>query len=338
MAACLAAAALATLPAVGGGSPDAAAPAAAVAPAAGSDAATTALERTRPRSRPARTPRDPPPTPQPDPTARASSRPSPTARAVGDTAPSSSAVPRSLPPEALTGYVWPVRGARITTWFEHTRGGFVVLDVGRVHDGIDLATFCGDWVLAAHDGTVLYAGRKFDRYIGYNGPLDAFYAEMERRKLKSNALPIVVVIDDGNGYRSLYVHLREALVTAGDTVKAGQRIGREGATGHATGCHLHYSLIRMDGPYQAVAPELVEAWHYPRLLRERVDPMRVLSLEQDGAGTIVWGGEPPPRSPGYGSSEEMVPRPRYAVRPKPVAPLERGDVRSGEVEGPLTRR
>ncbi len=338
MAACLAAASFATLPAIGERSPDAAPPAAAIAPATVSEPAAPAEERVRRRPRPARTPLDPPQTPLPAPRTPPSPRPSPSAGAVGDTAPSPSTVPRSQPPEALTGYVWPVREARITTWFQHTRGGFVVLDVGRVHDGIDLATFCGDWVFAAHDGPVLYAGRKFDGYIGYNGSLDAFYAELERRELKLATLPIVVVIDDGNGYRSLYVHLREALVEPGDVVKAGQRIGREGATGHATGCHLHYSLIRMDGPFQAVAPELVDTWHYPRLLRERVDPMRVLSLEQDGAGTIVPGGEPPPRSPGYGPSEEMAPRARGSVRPKPVASPVPIDLPAADAGGPRARR
>ena len=48
------------------------------------------------------------------------------------------------------------------------------------------------------------------------------------------------MIDDGNGYRSEYVHLNEADVEAGQVVQAGDVIGLEGATGFATGCHLHY--------------------------------------------------------------------------------------------------
>jgi murein DD-endopeptidase MepM/ murein hydrolase activator NlpD len=85
----------------------------------------------------------------------------------------------------------------------------------------------------------------------------------------------VVVIDDGNGYRSMYVHLNEATVEQGATVLAGDVIGREGMTGFATGCHLHYGLIRMDGAWLEVLPRLAR-FGYPPFVRERVDPLDVL--------------------------------------------------------------
>ena len=56
-------------------------------------------------------------------------------------------------------------------------------------------------------------------------------------------LPIVVVIDDGNGYRSIYAHFGKIIVKKGRRVKAGKLIGYEGATGRASGCHLHYGLF-----------------------------------------------------------------------------------------------
>ena len=56
-------------------------------------------------------------------------------------------------------------------------------------------------------------------------------------------LPIVVVIDDGNGYRSIYAHFGKITVKTGQTVKAGDLLGYEGRTGHASGCHLHYGLF-----------------------------------------------------------------------------------------------
>src|SRR5829696_4012094 len=162
--------------------------------------------------------------------------------------PTDPAEPTSLPPEQLTGYVWPMVNGRITSPFGERSDGFVIIDGTRVHDGLDLATWCGDKIRAAHAGTVLYAGRKFDPFLGYSKSMGDFYSHVSNL----NSLPIVIVIDDGNGYRSVYVHLAVAKVGAGDVVKAGQTIGLEGATGHATGCHLHYGLIRMDGAWQAV--------------------------------------------------------------------------------------
>ena len=52
-----------------------------------------------------------------------------------------------------------------------------------------------------------------------------------------------VVIDDGNGYRSIYAHFGKVVVKKGQTVKAGQLLGYEGMTGRASGCHLHYGLF-----------------------------------------------------------------------------------------------
>jgi len=51
-----------------------------------------------------------------------------------------------------------------------------------------------------------------------------------------------VLIDHGQGVVSAYFHLDTALVSKGDVVRAGQRIGRAGATGLATGPHLHYGI------------------------------------------------------------------------------------------------
>ena len=182
---------------------------------------------------------------------------------------------KSDDPEELTGYVWPVRNALITSRMRaRDFGGFVVIDGQEVHDGLDLATACGDRVRAAHDGTVLYAGRNFDPYIGYWGDPSPIYDRLERLG-RVNDQPIVVVIDDGNGYRSMYVHLDRASVEPGQVVAAGDTIGREGMTGFTTGCHLHYTMIRMDGAWQEVVPGLAR-YGYPPYVRERVDALKVL--------------------------------------------------------------
>jgi murein DD-endopeptidase MepM/ murein hydrolase activator NlpD len=182
---------------------------------------------------------------------------------------------RSRPPSELTGYVWPLRNADITSRFApRDFGGFLLIDGREIHDGLDLATHCGDEIRAAHDGTVIYAGRDFDVHLGYQGDAAAIYERLDRQG-RVNTLPIVIVIDDGNGYRSLYVHLNRADVGAGQVVRAGDVIGAEGSTGFSTGCHLHYGLVRMDAGWQEVVPRL-SRFGYPPLVRERIDPLEVL--------------------------------------------------------------
>jgi murein DD-endopeptidase MepM/ murein hydrolase activator NlpD len=51
-----------------------------------------------------------------------------------------------------------------------------------------------------------------------------------------------VLIDHGQGVVSAYFHLDTATVSKGDIVRAGERIGRVGSTGLATGPHLHFTV------------------------------------------------------------------------------------------------
>ena len=53
-----------------------------------------------------------------------------------------------------------------------------------------------------------------------------------------------VVIDHGNGYRTLYGHFSSIYVVAGQTVGRGDAIGRMGCTGRCTGTHLHFEVIQ----------------------------------------------------------------------------------------------
>ncbi|HEY5489538.1 MAG TPA: peptidoglycan DD-metalloendopeptidase family protein [Candidatus Limnocylindrales bacterium] len=225
----------------------------------------------------------------------------------------------SVEPGQLTGYIWPVNHALITTRFAPeaaTAGGFVMINGVSYHDGVDLATHCNDKVRAAHDGTVLYAGRDFDPYLGYRGDAAAIYARLQRLG-RTNQQAIVVVIDDGNGYRSVYVHLSAANAEAGAVVKAGDVIGLEGETGFASGCHLHYTLFRMDGPWQPVVARLLP-FGYPPLVRERINPLDVLPWGDPNAPQVLQNKVNPP-SPTPEPSGEPTTSPSPSPSESPAA-------------------
>jgi len=188
--------------------------------------------------------------------------------------------PTPAPLASLTGYVWPIAHPRLTLPFGPTPWGTRVVGGQLFHDGVDLATFCDDRVVAAHDGVVLAAGRQFDSVMGWVGGLGPYFALLDRKRMWQD-LPIVVVVDDGNGYRSVYAHFWKVVVRAGQTVRAGQLIGREGMTGHATGCHLHYSLFSpLETRTFGIEPKVVRSLRLPALEIARVDPLLVLPFRR----------------------------------------------------------
>ena len=187
------------------------------------------------------------------------------------------AIPGGAPPvSGLTGYSWPLPKGRLTQDYGPTALASRVVNGQPFHDGIDLATFCGDRIVAAHDGVVLAASRHFDDVIGWLGSLDRYYMRLDAKKLWLT-LPIVVVIDDGNGYRSMYAHFEEVVVKPGQRVRAGEFLGYEGRTGNASGCHLHYGLF---SPFErgeiAIDPGVAKRMKLPRAEIGRVDPLVVL--------------------------------------------------------------
>jgi murein DD-endopeptidase MepM/ murein hydrolase activator NlpD len=189
---------------------------------------------------------------------------------------SASVQSRPTPAVLLTGYRWPLDRARITLPFGPTPWGTHIVHGQLFHDGIDLATFCGDRIVAAHDGVVLAAGRHYDRYLGWVGSLDRYFSRLDRKNIWFE-LPNVVVIDDGNGYRSMYAHLGEVTVKRGERVHAGQKLGYEGATGHATGCHLHFGLFSpLETATFGMKADVARRMRLPRREIARIDPRLVL--------------------------------------------------------------
>lgn len=94
---------------------------------------------------------------------------------------------------------------------------------GRNHDGLDIWTndCAGKPAYAASNGVVVRA----DVYGGYGN---------------------CVIIDHGNGVKTLYAHLSSISVKVGDTLSAGDEIGRIGNTGASQGAHLHFE-VHLDG-------------------------------------------------------------------------------------------
>lgn len=92
---------------------------------------------------------------------------------------------------------------------------------GRLHAGVDLGGRYGSPILAATDGTVIFAGAA----PGYGR---------------------LVKIADSDGTQTWYGHMSRILVHVGETVHAGEEIATVGAAGDATGPHLHFE-VRVDG-------------------------------------------------------------------------------------------
>jgi len=90
------------------------------------------------------------------------------------------------------------------------------------HAGIDLAGTLGSTVVSARSGRVTFAG----------------WAE--------GGFGFLVVVAHGGGVRTLYAHLQTVTVGVGARVSTGSPIGLMGATGHATGPHLHFE-VRVHG-------------------------------------------------------------------------------------------
>lgn len=111
----------------------------------------------------------------------------------------------------------PLDGARVSSGFGHRL--HPVLGFTRLHQGVDFAAPTGTPVFAAADGIVLSLG-----YAGGYGRL--------------------IRLRHGNGMTTSYAHLAAYAPTLrpGMRVAQGEVIGRVGASGHATGPHLHYEV------------------------------------------------------------------------------------------------
>ena len=255
-------------------------------------------------------------------TAPAVSRsPVPTSTPARTPTPTSTPQPTAPPISALTGYQWPLPHGRLTLPFGPSPWGSRIVAGEKFHDGADMATFCGDRIVAAHDGTVLVASRRFDGFIGWLGDLTPYTKRLDEKNLWST-LPIVVIVDDGNGYRSIYAHFSKVAVKMGDIVAAGDFLGFEGMTGRASGCHLHYGLFSpLETATFGLDPVVVKRMKLPDTQIARIDPLLVLPprpQDQPSASPSAASASPSAASasPGFAASPALAASPS----PSPTNP------------------
>lgn len=115
---------------------------------------------------------------------------------------------------SASGFLWPIASShRVTSsfgWRTHPITGRQ-----HLHGGLDIAAPNGTPILAAKAGVVVISqyGSSYGNYV---------------------------VLSHPDGTRTLYAHMSQRNVSAGDTVRQGQTVGLVGSTGSSTGNHLHF--------------------------------------------------------------------------------------------------
>lgn len=134
---------------------------------------------------------------------------------------------RSLEPEAPVDFgfaAWPTNYLYVTQLFGANPQNYDEYGLPG-HEGVDIRAYSGTPIYAVAHGRVTWAG---------DG---------------GGAYGIYVIVDHGDGWSTAYAHCESVLVSAGETVTAGQQIARADNTGNSDGSHLHISLKRAGHTY-----------------------------------------------------------------------------------------
>lgn len=144
----------------------------------------------------------------------------------------------------------PLSFRRISSSFSRNRF-HPILKTYRPHHGVDYAAPAGTPVLVTGDGVVRFAGRK-----GQYGKL--------------------VIVRHPNGYKTYYGHLSgiSSGITKGKKVKQGEIIGNVGATGVATGPHLHYEMHIENRPVNPLTVKLPKGKAIPEKQQAEFNRMK----------------------------------------------------------------
>jgi murein DD-endopeptidase MepM/ murein hydrolase activator NlpD len=171
-------------------------------------------------------------------------------------------------PAAVAHILKPVAGA-VTSAFGWRR--HPITHEVKFHQGVDLRAAYGQEVQAAAGGKVVFSGDQG----GYGA---------------------TVVVEHADGTRTRYAHLSARLVKHGDTVEAGEPLGRAGRSGSATGTHLHFEVIAPNG--KRVEPERWAGGRYVPSSQAGPHDTRSVRLQTDQSGPAKAGlhgtaGNPP---------------------------------------------
>jgi murein DD-endopeptidase MepM/ murein hydrolase activator NlpD len=140
---------------------------------------------------------------------------------------------------SYTPSIWPVYG-RIRSGYGIRK--HPILSRRVFHKGIDIPSWFGAPIKTTADGIVNYSGW-------------------------SGGFGLIVIINHGFGYRTLYAHTSQTLVRKGQYVKKGEVIAQVGSSGLSTGAHVHYEVHR---------------WRRP------INPKPYLDLDMFTASTRIW--------------------------------------------------
>ncbi len=124
------------------------------------------------------------------------------------------------------GWYWPYPGDK-TVYSGYGMRYHPIYHSYRFHSGVDLGGTYGNPVVATRTGTVILVRNP-----------------VQGRNTGGSGYGNYIVIDHGDGFATLYAHLKQTLVVKDQQVNIGERIGLCGSTGTSTGPHLHFEIIK----------------------------------------------------------------------------------------------
>ena len=133
--------------------------------------------------------------------------------------------PKPAKSESSGGWVWPYPGD-YSVYSKYGMRMHPVYHVYRFHSGVDLGGDYGAPIVAAADGVVIQVRNTW-----------------QGQNTGGSGYGNYIIISHGDGISTLYAHLKKTLVSVGDSVDAGDKIGLCGSTGTSTGAHLHFEVM-----------------------------------------------------------------------------------------------